>query len=81
MRMEVSLIEIRFADPSRLNDVVKLAMLLWPDNDEAELKREFEKILEDEKAAVLLAVEEDLSIGFVHARSALTTSKVPAQAR
>lgn len=66
MRMEVSLIEIRFADPSRLNDVVKLAMLLWPDNDEAELKLEFENILEDEKATVLLAVEEDLPIGFAH---------------
>jgi len=54
------------AEIERMDEIVKLAMLLWPDNDKEEHKREFEKTLEDEKAIVLLAIEEDLPIGFAH---------------
>ncbi len=55
---------IRQADPSDISTVAALALQLWPDNEPEELKAEFGEFLKTPGAAVFLAFEKDVPIGF-----------------
>lgn len=44
--------------------VTKLALLLWPDNEEVELHKEFKDILGCEEALILLAYDKEEAIAF-----------------
>jgi len=54
------------AEQSHLHQVTNLAMQLWPDNIESELRADFAEILDSSTDIVYLANAEELSIGFIH---------------
>jgi len=49
-----------------LENIVKLAIMLWPNSSEEELNLHFTKLLDKEDAVIFLAEEEDQYIGFAH---------------
>jgi len=49
-----------------LDYIVRLALILWPDNSEDELKIDFMELMNNENAVIFLAKEENEYIGFVH---------------
>ncbi|WP_458121613.1 aminoglycoside 6'-N-acetyltransferase [Paenibacillus sp. Z6-24] len=54
------------AELSHLHQVTSLAMQLWPDNIESELRADFAEILDSPTDIVYLANAEDISVGFIH---------------
>lgn len=55
---------IKKADINNIDIVVELALELWPDNDEMELKREMEKIIEGKISAIFLYNIDNEYVGF-----------------
>ena len=55
---------IRQAKPHDLAAFVRLALLLWPENDPDELTAEFAPLLERSDAAVFLCEDEGQAVGF-----------------
>lgn len=55
---------IRRAAPAELREVIPLALLLWPGHPASELAEEFAKLLSADDAAIFLAFQEDMPIGF-----------------
>lgn len=55
---------IRQAAPDDLAAFVRLALLLWPDNDAPALAAEFAPLLNSEEAAVFLCEQDGQAIGF-----------------
>lgn len=49
-----------------LENIVKLAIMLWPNSSEEKLNLHFTKLLDKEDAVIFLAEEEDQYIGFAH---------------
>lgn len=47
-----------------LQDIVRLALALWPDHDEAEFMEEFAALLENPDAAVFLVEDAGRAVGF-----------------
>ena len=56
--------EIVRANDDDIKAITKLALLLWPDNVESVLTKEFSELILDKKAIIFLAKEEDNEIGF-----------------
>lgn len=57
---------IEKANQTNLDDVTRLAMMLWPDHLFSDLRIEFEEMLESEKDIVFLAVVAGNPVGFIH---------------
>lgn len=49
---------------NEIKDIVKLALMLWPDNDEDQFTVEFKELVDYEDAVVFLAKEENKYVGF-----------------
>lgn len=49
---------------NEIKDIVKLALMLWPDNDEDQFTVEFKELVDYEDAVVFLAKEENEYVGF-----------------
>ena len=58
------MVEIRKASLSNVSDITKLALCLWFGHEERELKAEITDLLENSEAAVFLAYQHNLPIGF-----------------
>ncbi|WP_010283648.1 aminoglycoside 6'-N-acetyltransferase [Bacillus timonensis] len=56
--------EIVKATDNDIKIIVRLALLLWPDNVESELKMEFSELIQNKNAVFFLAKEESEAIGF-----------------
>lgn len=52
------------AGPGDAGSAARLARLLWPDSDEAELEREFDALLADGRCAVFLCVQAGEAVAF-----------------
>lgn len=59
---------IKVANLDNIEEIIKMALALWPDNQYSELKKEFLEIVdtENENEEVLLFQKENESLGFIH---------------
>lgn len=57
---------VRPATANDLDALTALALQLWPDNEHAALRAEFEALLSDGNARLLLAVDAQQPVGFAH---------------
>lgn len=57
---------IRQAKKVEAMHAAELALLLWPDNDLAELTAEFDALIDDDEALILLAFDDKRAVGFAH---------------
>lgn len=55
---------LKEANSQDIDSIVRLAKMLWPENELFELKEEFEAYLEDKHAYILLAVDDEQTVGF-----------------
>ncbi|MFG6495108.1 GNAT family N-acetyltransferase [Fictibacillus sp. UD] len=54
------------AEEKYLDQITKMGMDLWPDNNSDELKEEFAQLLSSHKDKVLLCLNDDEPIAFIH---------------
>ena len=64
MGQEMSAPVIRKAEAGDLDSIVRLAGLLWPEAEEAELRQDFRAMTEAGDGALFLAAEDGRDIGF-----------------
>ena len=55
---------VRRATDADLGAIVRLALALWPENEEKELRGEMSELLSSPEAALFLAEEEGIPVGF-----------------
>jgi aminoglycoside 6'-N-acetyltransferase I len=60
------MLSIIYAETQHLDELTKMGMDLWPDNDFEELKKDFFKIINKENGKIFLSFENDTPIGFLY---------------